>query len=53
MPLHESITHLLQVVQNPQWYGGGATNNVGDLLSGAHPDVNYTGERVEDSCPLN
>jgi hypothetical protein len=44
---------LLQVLQNPQWYGGAAFNNVGDLLSLCHPDVNFTGERVEDSCPLN
>lgn len=44
---------LLQVLQNPQWYGGDAFNKVGDLLSEAHPDVNFTGERVENSCPLN
>jgi hypothetical protein len=44
---------LLQVLENPQWYGGDAFNAVGDLLSAAHPDVNFKGERVEDSCPLN
>ncbi len=44
---------LWQVLQKPEWYGGSAFNNVGDLLSDAHPDVNYQGERVEDSCPLN
>ncbi len=44
---------LWQVLQSPQWYGGDAFNAVGDLLSAAHPDVNFTGERVEDSCPLN
>jgi hypothetical protein len=44
---------LWQVLQAPQWYGGDAFNAVGDLLSGAHPDVNFGGERVEDSCPLN
>jgi hypothetical protein len=45
---------LLEVVQHPQWYGGEAFNNVGDLLSEAHPDVNFVegGERVEN-CPLN
>ncbi len=43
---------LLQVVNNPQYYGGPATNNVADLLSDAHPDVDYTGTRVEN-CPLN
>lgn len=44
---------LWEVLQSPQWYGGAAFNAVGDLLSEAHPDVNFTGERVEDSCPLN
>lgn len=44
---------LWEVLQNPQWYGGDDFNAVGDLLSAAHPDVNFTGERVEDSCPLN
>jgi hypothetical protein len=43
---------LLQVLQSPQWYGGDAFNAVGDLLSRAHPDVNFRGTRVEDSCPL-
>lgn len=41
------------VLNNPQYYGGDAFNAVGDLLSYAHPDVNFNGERVEDSCPLN
>jgi hypothetical protein len=44
---------LLQVLQSPQYYGGDAFNAVGDLLSEAHPDVDFTGTRVEDSCPLN
>jgi hypothetical protein len=44
---------LLQVLELPQCYGGAAFNAVGDLLSEAHPDVNFTGERVPDSCPLN
>ena len=44
---------LWQVLQAPQWYGGEAFNNVGDLLSAAHPDVNFLGDRVADSCPLN
>lgn len=44
---------LGDVVNNPQWYGGEAFNAVGDLLSAAHPDVNFLGERIEDSCPLN
>jgi hypothetical protein len=44
---------LLEVLQSPKVYGGEAFNGVGDYLSGLHPDVNFTGERVEDSCPLN
>jgi cysteine-rich repeat protein len=44
---------LRQVVDNPQWYGGEAANNVGDLLSECHLGVDFDGERVEDSCPLN
>jgi hypothetical protein len=44
---------LWDVLHYPQWYGGEAFNNVGDLLSEAHPDVDFNGERVEDSCPLN
>jgi hypothetical protein len=43
---------LLQVLQNPQWYGGDAFNKVGDLLSATHPDVDFDGTRVENSCPL-
>jgi hypothetical protein len=44
---------LWQVLQSPQYYGGNTFNAIGDLLSKAHPDVNFTGERAEDSCPLN
>ncbi|MFH0242860.1 hypothetical protein ACGRHY_10545 [Streptomyces sp. HK10] len=43
---------LFEVVDNPQWYGGGAANNVADLLSDAHPDIDYQGVRV-DNCPLS
>jgi hypothetical protein len=50
--LPESPT-LMQVLQYPQVYGGAAFNNVGDLLSEAHPDVAFDGERVEGSCPLS
>jgi hypothetical protein len=42
---------LLYVLENPNSYGGELTNMIADLLSGAHPDVNFTGERV-DNCPL-
>ena len=44
---------LLQVLISPQYYGGDAFNAVGDLLSEAHPDVNFNNIRVEDSCPLD
>jgi hypothetical protein len=44
---------LFQVLSAPQYYGGDAFNAVGDLLSKAHPDVDFLDERVEDSCPLN
>jgi hypothetical protein len=44
---------LQQVLDHPMVYGGAAFNNVGDKLSGAHPDVNFMDERVEDSCPLS
>jgi uncharacterized repeat protein (TIGR01451 family) len=43
---------LREVLDNPQWYGGDAFNIVADLLSELHPDVSFTGERVEN-CPLN
>jgi hypothetical protein len=45
---------LLEVLQSPQCYGGDAFNNVGTLLSIAHPCINYTGTiSVEgESCPL-
>jgi hypothetical protein len=44
---------LWQVLQSPQYYGGDDFNAVGDLLSALHPDVNFMGNRVEDSCPLD
>jgi hypothetical protein len=43
---------LIQVLNSPQNYGGDSFNAVGDLLSAAHPDVDFQGERVPDSCPL-
>ena len=43
---------LQEVLENPQYYGGDAFNTVADYLSQNHPDVNFTGERVEN-CPLN
>ncbi len=54
-PVFADNPTLLQVLQSPQIYnrrGSGSFNNVGDLLSGAHPDVDFDGERVEN-CPLN
>jgi hypothetical protein len=44
---------LQEVIDNPQFYGGEAANNVAALLSDAHPDVNFTGDRSEDTCPLD
>jgi hypothetical protein len=44
---------LWAVLQSPKTYGGAAFNNVADLLSAKHPDVNFVGERIEDSCPLD
>ena len=46
---------LQQVLDNLSWYGGEAFNDVGDLLSAEHPDVDFVlgDERVEDSCPLS
>ena len=49
LPLSPTLT---QVLDYPQVYKGGAFNNVGDLLSEAHPDVHFDGTRVEGSCPL-
>lgn len=46
---------LRLVLEKPQWYGGEAANDVADLLSECHPDVDFKmgDERVENSCPLN
>jgi len=45
---------LQMVLDSPQIYGGEAFNNVGDLLSKAHLDVNFAGGyRIENSCPLS
>ena len=46
---------LAEVLKSPQTFGGPAFNNVGDLLSEAHPDVTWTwgDDRSEDSCPLS
>ena len=44
---------LQEVLNNPQIYGGEAANNVAAHLSEAHPDVNFTGDRPEDTCPLD
>jgi hypothetical protein len=44
---------LDEVLHTPNVYGGEAGNYVADLLSTAHPLVNFTGTRVEDSCPLS
>jgi hypothetical protein len=45
---------LWYILQNPKIFARlGLYEAVGDLLSGAHPDVNFLGERIEDSCPLD
>lgn len=44
--------NLWEVVSNPSCYGGEAANAVADLLSTAHPGVEFYGTR-NDSCPLN
>ncbi len=43
---------LMDILSSPQIYGGDAFNMVGELLSEAHPDVYFTGNR-EGDCPLN
>jgi hypothetical protein len=46
---------LLEILQAPQVFGGAAFNNVGDLLSTAHPAVHWSADsgRTEGSCPLD
>jgi len=46
---------LDEVLKAPQTYGGNAFNNVGDLLSEAHPEVDWSpgDDRTENSCPLS
>lgn len=36
---------LREDLESPEWYGGTAFDNVGDLLSTAHPDVDFNGAR--------
>jgi hypothetical protein len=51
-PAVEGNPTLGDVLRSPQTYGGDAFNAVSDYLSGLHPDVDFRGTRVEDSCPL-
>lgn len=45
---------LWEILQDPTTFARlGLFEAVGDLLSGAHPDVDFLGVRVEDSCPLD
>ncbi|MFU8827667.1 MAG: hypothetical protein ACNA70_09300 [Brevefilum sp.] len=45
---------LLEILQDPTTFARlGYFEAVGDLLSGAHPEVDFMGVRVEDSCPLD
>jgi hypothetical protein len=50
--LPEGDPTIWQVLQYPQVYGAYAFNMVGDFLSTAHSGVTFSGDRVEDSCPL-
>jgi hypothetical protein len=41
------------ILSNPKIYARtGDFERIADILSDAHPDVNFQGERVADSCPL-
>lgn len=41
------------ILANPKTYARtGDFERIADVLSGAHPDVSFTGERTPDSCPL-
>ncbi len=41
------------ILADPKKYARtGDFERIGDILSGAHPDVSFTGERTPDSCPL-
>ena len=48
----EGDPSLLDVISQPEVYGGERTNQVGDYLSSIDPRINFTGERA-DNCPLN
>jgi hypothetical protein len=42
------------ILANPKTYAKtGDFERIADILSTAHPDVNFLGERVADSCPLS
>jgi hypothetical protein len=42
------------ILSNPKTYAKtGDFERIADILSTAHPDVNYLGERVADTCPLS
>jgi len=42
------------ILSNPKTYARtGDFERIADILSDAHPDVNFQGERVADSCPLS
>ena len=41
------------ILANPKTYARtGDYERIGDILSDAHPEVSFTGERTPDSCPL-
>lgn len=50
---YEGFT-VLEILENPQIHAKtGLFEGLADYLSGEHPDVDFLGTRVEDSCPLN
>lgn len=52
----DSVTNATfgDILANPKTYAKtGDFERIADILSIAHPDVNFLGERVGDSCPLS
>jgi len=42
------------ILSNPKTYAKtGDFERIADILSAAHPDVDFQGERIADSCPLS
>jgi hypothetical protein len=43
---------LSVALEHPEWYGGETLEAIADLLSDAHPAVDFTGTRPDGRCPL-